>query len=80
MGPSYHGGARYKVTLVKGRYYPIRFVWAQTNGSGHFEMVIRAPDGTVIVDDKTTISPYLVKFGCKEAYGAKEFPPWGAES
>ena len=70
----------YKVTLVKGKYYPIRFSWDNSGGAGYYELKIKAPDGTLIVDGKTTASPYLVKFGCKEAYGAREYAPWGGEN
>ncbi|OBT97079.1 hypothetical protein VE01_04777 [Pseudogymnoascus verrucosus] len=56
----------YKVTLVKGKYYPIRFSWDNSGGAGYYELKIKAPDGTLIVDGTTTISPYLVKFGCRD--------------
>lgn len=70
----------YKQTLEKGKYYPIRFVFANSGGAGFFKFKISAPDGTVVIDDKTISCPYLVKFGCKAEYKAPEFAAWGAES
>ncbi|OBT47696.1 hypothetical protein VE00_02222 [Pseudogymnoascus sp. WSF 3629] len=70
----------YKATLVKGKYYPIRFSWDNSGGAGNYELKIKAPDGTTIVDGTTTASPYLVKFGCREAYGARQYALWGEEN
>jgi hypothetical protein len=67
----------YKATLVKGKYYPIRFSWDNSGGARYYELKIKAPDGTTIVDGTTTASPYLVKIGCREAYGARQYAPLG---
>lgn len=69
-----------KVTLEKGKYYPIRLMWANTGGPGNFVFKILAPDGTVVIDDKTTSCPYLVKYGCRDEYNAPEYAAWGSES
>lgn len=71
---------QFKMMLEKGKYYPIRNVWANGGGPGSFKFTITAPDGSVVVDDKTTSCPYLVQFGCKAEYDAPAFPAWGAET
>lgn len=38
----------YKVTLVKGKYYPIRFSWDNSGGAGYYELKIKAPDGHLL--------------------------------
>ena len=69
----------YKTMFEKGKYYPIRFMWANSGGPGYFSFKITAPDGTVVIDDKTAKCPYLVKYGCNEADNAPPFADWGAE-
>ncbi len=54
------------MTLEKGKYYLFRLVWTNFGGPGWFKFKIPAPDGTVVIDDKTTSCPYLVRFGCNE--------------
>jgi hypothetical protein len=70
---------KYKTTFEKGKYYPIRFMWANSGGPRYFSFKVMAPDGTVVINDKTTSCPYLVKYGCNEADNAPPFADWGAE-
>lgn len=69
----------YKTTMEKGKYYPFRFMWANTGGPGGFVFKVTAPDGTVIIDDQTTSCPYFVKYGCKSEHNAPKFADFGAE-
>lgn len=71
---------QYKSKLGKGKYYPIRLLWANSGGAGNFAFKITAPDGSVVIDDKSTSCPDLVQYGCKAEYDAPPFPAWGAEA
>lgn len=60
-----------KVNLEACSYTPLRIAWGNTGGAGKFQPRILAPNGTVIVDQNTNSSPYLVQFPCDEFNGAK---------
>lgn len=72
------GAVTYKTTLAKGTYNAFRIVFANGGGPGNFKFSVQAPDGMVIIDDKTGASPFLVQFSC-DGVSAPKFPAFGAE-
>ncbi len=69
----------FKMTLERGKYYPIRLIFTNWGGPGNLAFEIKAPDGSVILDSTTGASEYLVRFSCDET-SAPKFPPFGSAS
>jgi hypothetical protein len=63
--------------LERGRYYPLRIVWANAVGEGNMKITVTAPDGSVVVSDEP--SPYFVRYSCDETT-APRFPTFGNET
>lgn len=72
--------AVYKMTVEKGKYYPIRIMWANAGGPGSFQFEIKAPDGTVVADSKSGASKFLVQYSCDGTSAPKFTTPFGSET
>lgn len=72
------GSARYELTIPANTYMPIRFVYGQAQYGGGFSFTVTAPSGQVIVSDKETFSPYVVRYSCDKTT-APVFPAFGRE-
>ena len=69
----------YSASFVKGKYYPIRILWANSMGPGSFKTSLTAPDGSTILGPEVASSPVLVQFSC-DSTTAPPFPAWGSET
>ncbi len=67
-----------KQTLQKGNYYPIRLLFANWGGPGNLKLTVKAPDGSLILDDQSGSSEYFVRFSC-DGILAPKYPAFGAE-
>ncbi|KEQ66932.1 uncharacterized protein M437DRAFT_39399 [Aureobasidium melanogenum CBS 110374] len=66
----------YSINLTQGTYTPLRFIYANAQQGGNYELKITAPDGSTIIDSSTTQkSPYLVQYSCDGS--APRFPAFG---
>ena len=72
------GSANYVLTIPANTYVPIRFVYGQAQYGGGFSFTITTPSGEVIVSDKETFSPYVVRYSCDKTT-APVFPAFGRE-
>ncbi|EPS36387.1 hypothetical protein H072_10119 [Dactylellina haptotyla CBS 200.50] len=68
-----------QIDLKKGTYTPIRIVWANQGGAGNFKLRITAPDGSVLLDEKSENNEYIVQYSCDNTSGPK-YPAWGFEA
>lgn len=62
-----------------GEYIPLRILFAQGDGPFGFNVVVTAPDGTVILDEYSSESEYLVQYACQEGL-APAYAPFGQET
>ena len=69
---------QYKATFTAGQYYPFRAMFGNGGGPGNFKLSIKGPDGKVILDDTTAVSPAIVQYSC-DGVSAPKFPEFGAE-
>lgn len=70
----------YSATFLRDQYVPIRVMYANGGGPGFFTFEIKAPDGTIIIGNDTTVeSLFLVQYSCDET-SAPRFPNFGSET
>ncbi|TIA26524.1 hypothetical protein D6C81_00676 [Aureobasidium pullulans] len=63
-------------TLEAGDYLPFRIFFGQQGGPVRFAFSITAPDGTVILDNNTSESDFVVQYSC-DGTSAPAFAPFG---
>jgi len=77
-----NGGATpvsYSVLLTQGQYYALRIVFGNAQENAAFALTITAPDGSLIIGEDTTASPYLVQYSC-DLTSAPIYPAFGQET
>ncbi|KAI4858709.1 GLEYA domain-containing protein [Hypoxylon rubiginosum] len=73
------GAASFARDLDGGRFYPMRFVFANAQWGGNFNLTITSPSG-VIVHRSGRGSDWVVRSSCGFDTSAPRFPDFGAET
>ncbi|OTA98469.1 hypothetical protein M426DRAFT_325947 [Hypoxylon sp. CI-4A] len=79
LGDNHYGSASFRTDLDGGRFHPLRFVFANGQWGGLFNLTITSPSG-VIVHQSGSDSDYIVRFSCDFEVSAPRFPAFGAET
>ncbi|KAI1499568.1 GLEYA domain-containing protein [Biscogniauxia marginata] len=79
QGTNHFGSASFVQELDGGRFYPLRFVFADGQAGGRFELTITSPSG-IIVHQSGRDSDWIVRFLCDLATSAPRFPEFGKET
>lgn len=66
-------------TMTAASYNPFRIVFAQGQGAAVFSISIKSPDSTVLLDSKTSSSPYVLTHSCDNTT-APAYAAWGKET
>ncbi|KAI1765274.1 GLEYA domain-containing protein [Hypoxylon sp. FL1150] len=75
----HYGSASFRRDLDGGRFYPMRFVFADAQGGGNFNLTITSPSG-VIVHQSGRDSDWVVRTSCDLGISAPRFPDFGKET
>ncbi|KAI0842970.1 GLEYA domain-containing protein [Hypoxylon sp. FL0890] len=79
LGDTHYGSASFRQDLDGGRFYPMRFVFADGQWGGSFNLTITSPSG-IIVHQSGRDSDWIVRFSCDFEISAPRFPAFGAET
>ncbi|KAI1641779.1 GLEYA domain-containing protein [Daldinia loculata] len=80
VGNDYHyGSASVRKDLEGNRFHPLRFVFADGQWGGVFNLTITSPSG-IIVHQSGRDSDWIVRYSCGFDTSAPRFPDFGSES
>ncbi|KAI2470064.1 GLEYA domain-containing protein [Annulohypoxylon bovei var. microspora] len=79
QGDTHYGSASFRKELEGGGFNPLRFVFADGQWGGIFNLTITSPSG-IIAHQSGRDSDYIVRYSCDFQISAPKFPDFGAET